>query len=405
VDHTHVHPAAGARDRSSLQVADIVRAHAEGFLSAHPAVSDHQRRVLRAIARCRTSALGGHLDECPDCGWSRPSYNSCRDRHCPSCQSLDQARWIAARMERVLPTHCFHVVFTLPKGLRALAQANQELVYDLLFEAASASLLELGHDPRFIGGLIGVTAVLHTWTREQLYHPHLHCVVTGGALSADPWRWIDAPKNFLFPVRVLGQIFRGKFMDALVRAHAAGKLDLTGSAAALADAARFARLRRKLYTTRWVVYCKRPFGGPEHVFKYLGRYTHRVGISNQRLVSHDDHGVTFRTRGSDIVTLHPHEFLRRFLLHVLPPHFVKKRHYGLFAPSNIARAWVIASLLVEQRRLPPDRPLAPERVADDFQALFLAFTGIDLGRCPRCGGPVTRRPLTAHARPTAHDTS
>lgn len=303
-------------------MADIVRAHGEELRRAQP-LSSEQRAVLHAILRCRTSELGGHLDVCLACGHAEPAYNSCRNRHCPKCQALAQARWVARRSERILPTHYFHVVFTLPSELRALAMVNRELIFTLLFTCAAQTLLELGRDPKRLGAELGMTSVLHTWTRELLFHPHVHAIVTGGGLSLDGTRWVETKPDFLFPVRVIGALFRGKFLDGLLRAHARGELLFQGPAAKLADPRRFACLRDKLYRMRWVVYAKPPFGGPEQVFRYLGRYTHRVGLSNQRLLSIDERGVTFRTKGEGTATVSPEVLLNRFLLHVLPKGFVE----------------------------------------------------------------------------------
>jgi len=333
--------------RPDLEVADIIRAHGESFERSH-ALTPDQRAVLRDIARCRTAALGGHEDVCQKCGYvDGQSYNSCRNRHCPKCQGLAQARWVEERRERMLPTHCFHVVFTLPRELRKLAMYNRKRVFDLLFACAAESLAELARDPRWLGAHIGITSVLHTWTRELRFHPHVHCIVTGGGLSLDGQRWIAAPTNFLFPVRALGKLLRGKLLDGLRRAHAAGQLQLIGPVAGLADRARFKALRDKLQKKRWVAYCKPPFGDRDQVFRYLGRYTHRVGLSNHRLIGLDARGVTFRTRGDQQVTVAPEEFLRRFVLHVLPKGFVKIRHYGLFAPSHVHTLLATARQLLE----------------------------------------------------------
>src|SRR5665213_2380874 len=258
-------------DRPAAEIADIVRAHGQAFARAH-ALSAEKTAVLDAIARCRTAALGGHVDVCDACGHADISYNSCRNRHCPKCQSLAQARWLERRMQRVLPTHAFHVVFTLPSQLRPLALANRTLLFDLLFACAAETLLELGRDPRWLGAELGITSVLHTWTRELLFHPHVHCIVTGGGLSSDGQRWIGTRKDFLFPVRVLGALFRGKFLARLRLAHARGDLYLPAPA-------HFERLCNQLQRKRWIVYARPPFGGPQHVFRYLGRYTHRVGLS------------------------------------------------------------------------------------------------------------------------------
>jgi len=379
----HAHPPVGERthDRPSLEVADIVRLHGEEFVRTHT-LSPDQHAVLRAISRCRTAVLGGHVDVCDACGHAAVAYNSCRNRHCPKCQALSQARWIESRMQRVLPTHAFHVVFTLPSELQGLVMTNREQLFPLLFATTAEALLELGRDPRWLGAELAITSVLHTWTRDLRFHPHIHCVVSGGGLSFDGTSWIPTPRNFLLPVRVLGALLRGKFLARLSQLYERGALHFDGPAATLADPARFARVRDKLYRTRWVVYSKPPFGGPEQVFRYLGRYTHRVGISNRRLVALDERGVTFRTRAEQTVTLSSDEFLRRFLLHVLPKGFVKIRHYGLMAASNVPTRLAAAHRLLQCHSQPqtPDEPPA----SSDFRDLLFILTGIDLYRCPRC---------------------
>lgn len=285
-------------------------------------------------------------------------------------------------MQRVLPTHAFHVVFTLPSQLRAMALANRTLLFDLLFTCAAETLLELGRDPRWLGAELGITSVLHTWTRELLFHPHVHCIVTGGGLSSDGQRWIETRKTFLFPVRVLGALFRGKFLAHLRQAHARGDLCLPAPT-------QFEHLCNQLQRKRWIVYAKPPFGGPQQVFRYLGRYTHRVGLSNRRLTSFDSRGVTFRTRGNNTVTLAPDEFLRRFLLHVLPKRFVKIRHHGLMAASNVSTRLEVARNLLGQT------PASPTPSVQDFRDLLLLLSGIDLRSCTHClVGTVTRHPLS-----------
>ena len=389
----HAHPLGGrADDRPRLEVADIVRAHGEAFVRAH-VLSPEQRAALRDIGRCRTAALGGYVDVCAECGHAEVGYHSCRNRNCPKCQSLEQARWIERRMERMLPTHSFHVVFTLPSQLRALAMHNREAVFDTLFASAAEALLELGRDERWLGAQLGVTSVLHTWTRDLRFHPHIHCIVTGGGLSLDGERWVGTRPDFLFHVRVLGKLFRGKVLARLQKAYDQGELRFDGAAASLADRVAFARLRDKLYKKRWVVYAKPPFGGVDQAVRYLGHYTHRVGISNHRLLAFDQRGVTFRTRGDGRVTLAPDEFLRRLVQHVLPPGFVKIRHHGLFAASNVSTRLAAARRLLQQAPTTmPDVPRPPR----DFRELLLALTGIDLRRCPRCGAEaMTRRPLDA----------
>jgi hypothetical protein len=391
--HAHAAPGQGRRalDRPRVEVADIVRAAGDGLRAAH-ALTSAELAVLRALTRCRTAELGGHVDVCSTCGHADVSYNSCRNRHCPKCQALPQARWLELRMERMLPVHAFHVVFTIPSELRALVLDNRATLFNLLFAAAAAALKELGRDPKYLGAELGITAVLHTWTRELHFHPHVHCVVTGGGLALDGSRWIATRPDFLLPVRVLGALFRGKFLAALSDLHARGQLRLTGAAARLADRKTFAHLRARLYKKRWVVYAKPPFGGPEAFFRYVGRYTHRVAISNARLVDLDGDSVTFRTRGDATATLPVVDFLRRFLLHVLPDGFVKIRHFGLFAPGNVNSKLPLARLrLAEAGVVAPTREARAPR---DFRELLLALTGVDLRVCLCCGAPtVVRRPL------------
>jgi hypothetical protein len=289
---------------------------------------------------------------------------------------LAQARWIETRVERVLPVHYFHVVFTLPAELRAVAKRYRETVFDLLFASASQTLLELGDDPNRLGAELGVTMVLHTWTRDLRFHPHVHAIVTGGGLSEDGSRWVPSDEAFLFPVQVMGALFRGKMIAALKRAHERGELDLS----AIDIPA--------LYDTRWVVYAKRPFGGPEQVIRYLGRYTHRVGISNTRLVSMDERGVTFRAK-TGLATVEAKAFVARFLQHVLPPRFVKIRHYGLHSASHAKTRLVVAKNLLAPT---PCDELIP--TPDDTLALILYLTGVDVRICPACHKPtLVRQPL------------
>ena len=339
--------------------------------------------------------LGGHVDVCPeaDCGYAAIAYNSCRNRHCPKCQALAQARWLAQRMARMLPVPSFHVVFTLPSQLHPLVLENRRLLFSLLFAAAADALKELAKEPRYLGAEVGITAVLHTWTRDLRFHPHVHGIVTGGGLSEDGARWVPGRNAaFLFPVRVLGALFRGKFLARLQQLYDKRALRLVGAAARFADPKTFARLRRKLYTTRWHVYIKPPFGGPEEFFRYVGRYTHRVGLSNARILLVDDTRVVFRTRGDATATLTHDHFLRRFLLHVLPDGFTKIRHYGLFAPGAARDKLALA-----RARLAEECVAAPTRDASapkDFRELLLALTGVDLRLCPSCGvGLLVRRAL------------
>lgn len=391
--------------RPRFEVADIVRRHGASFRREHVLTPD-QHQVLHAIERCRTASLGGHVELCLDCGHQRLSYNSCRNRHCPKCQALEQARWIARRMARLLPVNYFHVVFTLPAELRRITQRNRRLVFGILFKSAAQTLLELGLDPNRLGGRLGVTAVLHTWSRELWFHPHLHCIVTGGGLSLDSKRWVAARKpDYLLPVHVLGALFRGKMLDALKAAHRHGKLDVGGDEEG-ADPEAFTRTVSALYRKKWVVYAKRSFGGPEQVLRYLGRYTHRVGLSNSRIrcVTHD--AVTFATKTGKTITLGPHEFLRRLLDHVLPKRFVKIRHYGLLAPSHATTSLETARHLLELEGA--DTATGPQLLTDapvvagteaNWQVLLHLLTGIDLTRCPACGSSnLTKHALDAVAR-------
>lgn len=392
--------AVGARDGPALEVADLIRDHL-GAVLREP-LSSEQHAAVRALLRCRTAQLGGHLDTCVACGFARPSYNSCRDRHCPKCQGLAQARWVRARMQRVLRTHHFHVVFTLPAELRSLALRNRSLVFELLMKAAADSLLELGRDPKWLGApaQLGVTAVLHTWTRELAFHPHVHCIVTGGGLALDGGRWVSAPGEFLFPVRVLGALFRGKVLDGLSRARRDGSLRLAPE-----DEGRAAERRTDaLHRAAWIVYAKRPFGGPEQVYRYLGRYTHRVAISNSRLVSATDDTVTFRTRGNKTASLPPLVFLRRFLQHVLPHGFVKIRHYGLLASGNVTTRLERARALLDDGSAEPDAQLNEQDSEPDesWPELLAAVAAIDVTLCPNCGAhAVERGPLQSRPPPGA----
>lgn len=359
--------------RPDLHVADVLRQHGDAFLHENT-VTPLQARALRLMMLCRTPALGGHLDLCDDCGHVRPSYNSCRDRHCPSCQARAQHAWVEQRMERVLPTHHFHVVFTLPSELRTVAMQNGAVVYGLLLRAAAGTLLDVCRSK--LQAQPGITAVLHTWTREMLFHPHVHCIVTGGGLQADGQTWVATSEEFLFHVNVLRARFSTLIRQGLRAALDAGELIVE-------DADTFRKLLRWLRSRKWVVYCKQPFAGPEHIYRYLGRYTHRVGISDQRLIAITEDEVTFRTRGADKITLPPREFIRRLLMHVLPSGFHKIRQYGLYAGANVHTR-------LEQARaaLPPPPP--PKEPAADPDAGLRAFEE-KLATCPACGGKHLRR--------------
>jgi hypothetical protein len=386
----HIGPDAAATPsvRPRFEVADVFAAHGETYRQRH-CLSGDQRKAMRDIIACRTAVLGGHLDVCPKGDFSRPSYNSCRNRHCPKCQSLAQARWIEARIARLLPVHYFHCVFTLPQDLRSVAKRNPKVVFDLLFAAASATLLELGHDKARLGAQLGITTVLHTWTRKLTFHPHLHCIVTGGGLAAGQDRWIAANRRYLFPVKVMAKLFRNKFIDALRRALRQGKLALDGTD--LAEPGAFARCIDKLYAINWVVYSKAPFLSAEHVIRYLGRYTHRVAISNQRIQAFDGRNVRFATKGGDNVTIAAEEFVRRFLQHILPSGFSKIRHYGLHAASNAKTKLAVAKHLLDAQADAPQP--TPFTAAPTFRELLTRLTGIDPLQCPVCGTVMRRHPL------------
>ncbi len=321
---------------SALEVADIVRGHQREFIEAREGrLSTMERKVLRAIVSCRTAALGGHVDECDHCGNIAISYNSCRNRHCPKCQASAGRAWIEEREADLLPVEYFHIVFTMPQELATIALRNKEVLYSILFQATTETLQQVALT--HLGVEIGVLAVLHTWGQRLEHHPHLHCIVPGGGLSQETGSWVGCRAGFFVPVRVMSHLFRGKFLYLLKKAHAAGKLELTGTLSELETEDQFLRYLRPLYEKEWFVYSKPPFGGPHRVLKYLARYTHRVAIANSRLVSLVDGQVSFRWKdyANDcrvgLTTLDATEFIRRFLLHVLPKGFTRIRHYGLFA--------------------------------------------------------------------------
>jgi hypothetical protein len=389
--------------RPRLEFADIVRAHGDAYRRKHRLASV-QHRALHAIETCRTAVRGGHRETCDRCGAVRITYNSCRNRHCPKCQTLTKERWLAARKADLLPIPYFHVVFTLPHDLNALAQGNPRVIYALLFRAAADTLLAFGHDARHLGGTMGITAILHTWGQNLSQHLHLHCLVTGGALAMDHSRWIAGRSTFLFPVRALSRVFRAKYLAGLQRAFDADQLTFAGGTADLADRHAFTGLLRRLRAVDWIVYAKRPFAGPEQVLEYLGRYTHRVALSNDRLIDHHDGYVRFRWKDyadhdrGKVLTLEADEFLRRFLLHIVPRGFMRIRHFGVLANRTRRR------LLARCRDLlghPPPEDDPPESPV----VLLLRLCGIDLSRCPLCGEG--RMQITAIIGRAAHvpDTS
>jgi hypothetical protein len=370
--------------RPPLEVADLIRSAGTAFLKRnHHWLSWKHVKVLRAIRRCRTAALGGHLDECTRCGHRAISYNSCRNRHCPKCQTGARERWIAARQRELLPTRYVHVVFTLPRELAPLALKNKKVVYDLLFRASAETLMEVARDPRHLGAEIGFFSVLHTWNQKLGLHPHVHCVIPAGGLSLDRTRWVKSHYRFFLPIKVLSRVFRGKFVAALQCAFREGQLHFHGNLALLAQPKIFASWLRLLFRKDWVVYSKRPFGGPEYVLQYLGRYTHRVAISNHRLVSLAIGQVTFRWRDSahnneqKLLTLSLDEFLRRFLLHLLPQGFVRIRNFGFLASRRRTALLPLCFHLLGAAQEPSAQ-----------QDTSATKDSTDLWRCPRCGGPM-----------------
>ncbi len=373
---------------SGLEVADIVRQLGPSYQQAHAgALSRGQRRVLGAITRCRTAALGGHVEQCNHCGHQRIAYNSCRDRHCPKCQSLVRAQWLADRQADLLPVDYFHVVFTVPQEIAAIAYQNKALVYDLLFRATAETLRTIAADPKHLGAEIGFIAILHTWGQNLLHHPHLHCVVPGGGPSVDGTRWVGCRPGFFLPVRVLSRLFRRLFLAQLQDAFAAGELRFYHALAALHDAGAWARYLAPLARAEWVVYAKPPFGGPERVLEYLGRYTHRVAIANHRLVDFAAGEVAFRWKDyrhqsrHKVMRLAAPEFVRRFLLHVLPPGFQRIRHYGLLANRHRA-----AKLARCRQLLAAPAPVVTLAAAPlDYRDRYQQLTGKSLRDCPQCG--------------------
>jgi Putative transposase/Transposase zinc-binding domain len=367
--------------RASLEVADIFRAAGSIYRIAHAGhLSLDQLKVMSAIENCRTAVLGGHVEACEDCGHWRIAYNSCRNRHCPKCQGAAARTWLAERQADLLPVGYFHVVFTLPAELADVAFQNKAGVYDLLFRAASETMLAIAADPKHLGARIGITAVLHTWGSAMTHHPHIHMILPGGGISLDGSRWISSRPAFLLPVRVLGKLFRRLFLTRLLALHDAGRLAFFGSMAHLADRHAFLRHLAPVRKKRWVVYAKPPFAGPEAVLAYLSRYTHRVAIANSRLIAFSQAGVTFRYKdyrrdGADrqqVMTLATDEFVRRFLLHMLPRGFHRIRHYGLLAgaarKASLALARELLNAAPPTRQDPPAEP-------DDFRP-----------PCPCCGG-------------------
>jgi hypothetical protein len=393
--------------RPALEVADIFRDHGPAWRQVNAGhVSLDQLKVMSAIESCRTAVLGGHVLRCEKCSHTVIAYNSCRDRHCPKCQGAAARQWLAQREAELLPVPYFHLVFTLPSQIAEIAYQNKALIYDLLFKTSSETMLKIAVDPKHLGARIGILSVLHTWGSALTHHPHVHMIVPGGGFSLDGKRWVSSRQNFFLPVRVLSRLFRRLFLKKLTAAHQAGKLLFFGNHHALKDANAFAAYLAPLRDSEWVVYSKRPFGGPKEVLRYLARYTHRVAISNRRLIASNDKGVAFkwkdyRTEGAaryTVMTLATHEFIRRFLMHVLPPGFHHIRYYGLLASSKRAENVARARQLITPPILPVDAIKTTGTHAKEPQ------TPNHL--CPCCGGPMIiietfPRDSRPHRRPTA----
>jgi hypothetical protein len=360
--------------RTSLEVADVFRRHGAAYRQAHVGhIGRVEYKVMRAIEACRTAALGGHREQCTDCGLIRLAYNSCRDRHCPKCQGLARAEWLAERQTELLPTQYFHVVFTMPAPIAEIAFQNKAIVYGVLFKAAAETLRTIAADPKHLGAQIGLVAVLHTWGQNLHHHPHVHCVVPGGGPSLDGTRWVSCRPGFFLPVRVLSRLYRRLFLENLQAAFDAGALGFFGDLAPLAQPVAFARLLARTRQIEWVVYAKPPFGGPERVLAYLGRYTHRVAIANSRLVNIGDDKVAFGWKDyrhhdkAKVMTLAADEFIRRFLLHTLPEGFHRIRHYGFLANGHrVAKLDLCRRLLGPRQRQAPFPP--PPITASDTSA-------------------------------------
>ena len=392
----------------ALEVADIFRRHGEAFRQAHAGhLGGVERRIMSAITACRTAVLGGHVEQCDDCGATRIAYNSCRNRHCPKCQGLARAQWLAERQAELLPAPYFHVVFTLPVPVGEIAFQNKAIVYAILFRAAAETLATIAADPRHLGAKLGMTMVLHTWGQTLLHHPHIHCVVPGGGPSLDGTRWVACRPGFFLPVRVLARLFRRLFLRELENAFGAGKLRFFGKLANLAEPQAFARRLGELRRLDWVVYAKAPFGGPEQVLAYLGRYTHRVAIANSRLISLSDGNVRFtwkdyRANGNaKVMMLAADEFIRRFLLHTLPDGFHRIRHYGFLANGGRGDNIALCRKLLDKRHAsagcePARDPARGDRV----------HTAKDFAICPECGGSMRHIAVVPRSRnPFSCDTS
>jgi len=376
-------------DRPKLEVADVFRRYGEAYRDKHGAsMSTAQRRVMTAIEVCRTGVLGGHLERCDQCGHERNCFNSCRDRHCPKCQSLARAQWIEDRQSELLDCPYFHVVFTVPEEIAAIAFQNKELVYGILFQTTAETLKTIAADPKHLGAEIGFFAVLHTWGQNLMFHPHLHCVVPGGGLSPDGKRWIACKLDFFLPVRVLSRRFRRRFLESLQKAFDSGKLQFFGSLEALREPRAFARQIARAKASEWVVYARRPFAGPQQVLDYVGRYTHRVAISNNRIVDIEGGQVHFqwkdyRDNGQvKTMSVSADEFIRRFLIHVLPEGFQRIRYYGFLGNRYRQQKLALCRRLLGMRI--PEQQTTTSPPAKDYRDHYEELTGRSLHQCPQC---------------------
>jgi len=372
-----------------IEVGDIFRQFGALYQQEHRLPLDH-KKAMDAIESCRTKVLGGHIDVCEECGFERISYNSCRNRFCPKCQNLKREQWVLDREKHLLPITYYHIVFTIPDDLNRLCLVNQKVMYDILFKSASETISDLAKDEKHIGGKVGFVCVLHTWGQNLMHHPHLHCIVTGGGLSNDGTRWVNPKKttpkkDFFIHVNVISELFKKKFLAYLKQAYQSGELKFVGKIKPLANKAQFQALIDKLYNKKWVTYCKKPFGGPEKVIRYLGRYSHRVAISNNRIVKLEDGNVTFKWRDyrdgdkNKLMTISAFEFIRRFLLHILPKGYFKIRYYGLLSSRNLG-----TNLELCKRLLNVAAKIAEQADKLSWDELMFELFGIDVWLCPRC---------------------
>ena len=373
-----------SQQNHQIELADVFRLYGQSYCHSRPLPFSHIK-VMRAIENCRTAALGGHVDTCSHCGFERISYNSCRNRHCPKCQGMAKANWLENRKAELLNVGYFHTVFTIPHELNPITLCNKKVIFDILFDSVARTLRQFAADPKHkLGGKLGFTAILHTWDQRLLDHFHLHCVIPGGVISDDNTHWVNARDNFLFSVKALSVVFRGKFIDALKNAYSNDELIFPGKTRIFAKPQHFKKLVDQLYKKGWVVYSKKPFAGPEQVLDYLGRYTHRVAISNHRIKSIANGKVSFTYRDrsdgnkSKLMTIGAHEFIRRFLLHVLPQSYKKIRHFGFLA-SRCKKKYLAQIRTILNSKQNPSEP-----VKMDAQTMFLHLTGVDLNKCPHC---------------------